>query len=157
MNAHEWLRGSALDLHPVNALHSDDLHEKDEHLIQRRILTGLLAFNGIGAIAGGFGILTGGAGLPMEMLDGTPFASYTIPGWILLVVVGGSSTLAAAMLWKRWRWANEAAVVAGGLLMGWIVTEFVMIPEGWLPQLLYFAIALSILALGLRGYREDNH
>lgn len=100
-------------------------------------------------------MLIGDIGLPPEYLDGTPFGDYTIPAVILGVAVGGTSLAAAWSLWKRKPVAGEASIVAGAVLLGWIVTEFVMIPQGWLPQLLYFVIALAILRLGWQR-REDR-
>jgi hypothetical protein len=120
--------------------------------IAHRTLAGLLAFNGIGALFGGVGLLTGTLGMPLSLLDGTVFDSYMIPGWILLIIVGGSSTLASVMVWKNLRNAGEAAIVAGLILLGWIVTEFVLIPEGWAFQSIYILIGLAILLLGIKAY-----
>lgn len=114
----------------------------------RRWLIGLLLFNGVGAVFGGIGLLVDTFNMPVDLLDGTPFADYTIPGWILLLTVGGSSLSAAFMLWLRKRYAALAGIVAGVVLLGWIVVEFVMIPEGWVPQLLFLAISFAIIRLG---------
>src|SRR5690625_2151074 len=114
----------------------------------RKSLIGLLLFNGIGALIGGVGLLADLFGMPLDPLEGTPFTDYTIPGWILLVAVGGSSLGAALALGMRLRYADLATLLAGVVLLGWIVTEFVMIPEGWAPQLLFFIIALAIIRLG---------
>jgi hypothetical protein len=118
------------------------------------LLIGLLLFNGVGAVGGGIALMRGNIGLPLRLIDGTPFDDYTIPAWILTVVVGGTSLGAAWLVWRRSQWASVASIVAGGALLGWIVTEFVMIPEAWAPQLLYFLIALAILCLGWRMHRE---
>lgn len=116
----------------------------------RRALLGLLLFNGIGAVGGGVAMLVGDIGLPLDLLNGTPFTSYTMPAWILTIAVGGTSLAAAFSVWKRWRHAGEASIVAGAVLLGWIVTEFLMIPEAWIPQLLFFLISLTVLWLGWR-------
>jgi hypothetical protein len=121
-----------------------------------RLLRGLLLFNGVGAVGGGVAMLVTDIGLPLELLDGTPFTDYTIPAWILTVVVGGTSLAAAIAVWKRWRLAGEASILAGAVLLGWIVTEFLMIPQAWIPQLLYFLISLAILWLGWRTQRETQ-
>lgn len=121
-----------------------------------RLLRGLLLFTGVGAVGGGVAMLIGDIGLPLELLDGTPFADYTIPAWILAVVVGGPSLGAAFSLWKKLPHAGDASILAGLALLGWIVTEFVMIPEAWIPQLPYFLIALAILGLGWRTREETG-
>lgn len=117
-----------------------------------RWLAGLLLFNGVGAVGGGIALLTDNIGLPLSLLDGTPFSTYVIPGWILLVVVGGSSIAASFLVWRMSRFSVEASVAAGLILLGWITTEFVMIPGAWMPQLLYFLLAFVIIRLGMRGY-----
>lgn len=120
-----------------------------------RLLQGLLLFNGVGAVGGGEAMLIGDIGFPLDLLEGTPFADYTIPAWILTVVVGGTSLGAAYLLWKTRVFAGEASILAGGALLGWIVTELVMIPEAWIPQLPYFVISLAIMWLGWRLRQES--
>lgn len=119
-----------------------------------RLLAGLLLFNGIGAVGGGIALMTGNIGLPLRLLDGTPFSDYAIPAWILTLVVGGTSLGAAWLLTRRSAWAGAASMVAGSALLGWIVTEFVLIPEGWMLQLPYFLIGLAVLWFGWRTYRD---
>ncbi|HET9919912.1 MAG TPA: hypothetical protein VFQ30_08735 [Ktedonobacteraceae bacterium] len=58
-------------------------------------------FVGLGAVLGGVGLLTGAIPfmiMPVELLQGTPFNSYMIPGLVLLVVVAGSFLFAAATI-----------------------------------------------------------
>ncbi len=50
-------------------------------------------FVGLWAVIGGVGLVTGAIPflqMPIEYLQGTPFSDYTIPGLLLLLVVGGS-------------------------------------------------------------------
>jgi hypothetical protein len=122
----------------------------------RQLLIGLLAFNGIGAVSGGIGLIRGGMGLPLRLLEGTPFSDYMTPGLILALIVGTSSLAAAIAVWKRAETAGLVSIVAGAVLLGWIVTEFVMIPSAWIPQLLFFLIALVILRLGRTLHKERN-
>jgi hypothetical protein len=122
----------------------------------RQLLIGLLAFNGIGAVSGGIGLIRGGMGLPLRLLEGTPFSDYMIPGLILALIVGTSSLAAAIAVGKRAEIAGLVSIVAGEVLLGWIVTEFVMIPSAWILQLLFFLIALVILRLGWTLYKERD-
>jgi len=121
----------------------------------RKWLLGILLFNGIGAVFGGIGLLTDSLGAPATLLAGTPFTDYTIPGWVLLIAVGGTSLGAAFALWKHVRQAALASILAGLVLLGWIIVEFVMIPEGWAPQLLYFMIAVLIIRMGLLMHKAS--
>ncbi len=88
----------------------------------------LLAFNGLG--------------LPRSMLDRSPFDSFLVPGLILAGVVGGSMLLAARLTWFRHPMAPIVSLLAGGILLGWIPVEAVMIQDGRSLQ-----IAVAIYAM----------
>jgi hypothetical protein len=120
----------------------------------RWTLVGLLAFNGIGAIGGGIALINGTIDMPLRLLQGSPFSDYTIPGLILALIVGISSLAAAIVVWKRAEGAALASIAAGAILLGWIVTEFVMIPSAWAPQLLFLLIALVIIRHGWSLHKE---
>ena len=78
------------------------------------VLTGFLAAT---TIAGGIGLLAGAIPLPVEWLHGSPFRSYAIPGLTLLVIVGGSASIATVLLLLRHTRAVIAAVFAGAMIM----------------------------------------
>ena len=54
---------------------------------------------GVGAIFGGYGLLSDAEGLGAKQawLDGSVFPDYTVPGLFLLVVIGGGMLTAAAI------------------------------------------------------------
>jgi hypothetical protein len=67
-----------------------------------RSLVVVAVFNALSAISGGIAILaTVGLGMPLSMLADSPFGSFTGPGWILLVVVGGTQTASSVLLLLR--------------------------------------------------------
>jgi hypothetical protein len=110
------------------------------------------AFNTASAIAGGIGILvTGGLGMPERLLANGPFTSFTLPGFILLIVVGGTQLVSTWLLLAK----NESALVwtavAGCGLVIWIFVETGIIAGlSWL-QVLYFmtggAQLIAVIAL----------
>jgi hypothetical protein len=126
-----------------------------------RIAIGLLeAFIALSAIGGGIVLLggtyqhgvlieAGGRGrFPLEWLLNTPFSDYTIPALILAIVVGGSSLIAAGLIFTG-RAAGVLASIAAGLIMaGFIVGEVVMLRQGisWIEGL-YFGLGLLVSAL----------
>jgi hypothetical protein len=63
------------------------------HKGRRIALFVIEAFIGVTAIQGGIGLLRGTFDqvLRVAWLAGTPFSDYTIPGLVLLMVVGGSA------------------------------------------------------------------
>lgn len=97
----------------------------------------LLAFNGLG--------------IPRSTLDRSPFDSFLVPGLVLAGVVGGSMLLAARLTWFRHPMAPMVSLLAGGILLGWILVEAVMIQDGRSLQIAVaiYAVVVIRLASGL--------
>jgi len=128
------------------------------HRAVRWALVVVSAFNALSAIGGGTAILaTGGLGMPLSMLSSGPFSSFTGPGLILLIVIGGTQTVAAVLLLHRRPSALAWAAVAGFGMIIWIFVETGIIAGmSWL-QVLYFAtgvlqLALVLALLGVVGW-----
>src|SRR5688572_1397971 len=83
----------------------------------RAALVAVSGFSAVNAVAGGIGLLVNGLGVPREQLQGTPFDSFTVPGLLLAIVVGGSMAVATACSWRKVPWAGNAAVVAGSVML----------------------------------------
>lgn len=101
----------------------------------RRSARGVVAVTelvvGAGAIFGGYSLLSDaeGLGAKQSWLAGTPFPDYTIPGLVLLVVIGGGMLSAAIVTILAERFAARAAGLMAVLLLAWGATETVTI--GW--------------------------
>jgi hypothetical protein len=101
--------------------------------------------------------------MPLEMLAGSPFASYLIPGLILCIVLGLGAffVLACLLILPDWGWAQRlnpfktqhwtwAASAAFGIaLMIWITVQVLMMGLGAWLQPFYFGVGLAILLLTL--------
>ena len=87
------------------------------------------AFAAVSAVGGGIALATGleGDRFPTDLLAGTPFRSYVIPGLILAGVVGGSATVAAAATLHSSQAGARASTLAGAVMMGWIVGEVLIL------------------------------
>jgi hypothetical protein len=116
----------------------------------------LTAIQAIGAIAGGIGLVRDpidNIGMPLSMLEGSPFRDYLVPGLILLVVVGLFALLVFAGLLRRWRPAWWLSLASGGGLVIWTVTEIGLL--GYLPgagiglQSFMAALGVAIVVLTL--------
>jgi len=93
-----------------------------------------LCIQALGAIGGGVGLVQDpveNIGMPLSMLDGSPFSDFLVPGLILLIVVGLPPLVAVYGLAGRRRWGRWFAIVAGAGLVIWIITEVVLL--GYLP------------------------
>jgi hypothetical protein len=120
--------------------------------LSRRILLILLdAFLALTATAGGIGLVGGGAAPPLEMLQGSPFRSFVIPGLALLILVGGSGLAATILTFYRHQWGAPVSAIAGVMIMGFEIVEVMVIgsPMGLARtlQIFYFAVGLCMVAL----------
>ncbi len=116
-------------------------------------LGSLQAFIGLGALGGGFMLVkdpSGSAlGVPLSLLEGSPFTDFLIPGIFLLVVNGIGSMIGAGLSFTRKRYAQEIAIVLGVILVAWIVIQVVIIRSfSWL-HILYFILGVVELVIGL--------
>jgi hypothetical protein len=89
----------------------------------RYLLGGLLAFGALNAVAGGYYGLSGAEGVPLELLEGSPFRSYYVPSLVLFVVVGGSFLFAAIAVFAGSCIARVSALSAGAVVLVWIVAQ----------------------------------
>ena len=96
----------------------------------------LLAIQAIGATAGGIGLVQDpidNIGMSLDLLEGSPFDDYLIPGLILLIVVGLLPFVVLYGLARRRTWGWWLAVAAGAGLIIWIITEVALL--GYLPDI----------------------
>lgn len=110
------------------------------------------AFVALTAIGGGIALVTGleAQRFSLEMLQRTPFSSYTVPGLLLAVVVGGSAALATVATLVG-RAGGFFSLVAGIVLSGWIVGEVLVFKHPSRPdatEAIYFALGLAMVVLG---------
>ncbi len=122
----------------------------------------LMGFQGLSGLAGGFGLISDPTGqslrIPLAWLQGSPFSDYSIPGWILLTVLGVFPLIVLVALLKKTRWSWYGALLVGLALVIWIGVEIAIIGYQTDPplQLIYGVLGLLILALAslpaLRDY-----
>ncbi len=118
-----------------------------------RIALGLLqVFIALGAMAGGFVLLRdpsgSGMGLPVEMLEGSVFPDFYVPGLFLFTVNGLGSMLGAFLSFTKNGYAGPAAIALGLILVAWIVIQVSIIREMHWLHALYCALGLVELVLG---------
>jgi hypothetical protein len=111
-------------------------------------------FVAVTAVGGGIALLSGleANRFPADWLQRTPFSTYAIPGLILAGVVGGSAAIAAAAALLSPRAGRLASLLAGVVLMGWIVGEVLLLKQPAAPtwaEIFYFTVGLVMAVLGL--------
>ena len=128
--------------------------------MKTRVWTGLgvlQAFIGIGAVAGGLGLMLnpsgGSLGLPLELLEKTPFSTYLVPGLVLFTVNGLGNLAGAGASFTRRRFAGEIAMALGAFLVAWILIQvYWMSGFHWLHWL-YLGLGIVGAALGWSVWR----
>ncbi|MFE3999500.1 hypothetical protein ACFX43_11970 [Nocardioides sp. YIM B13467] len=111
-----------------------------------KILLGLLLFNGLSATAGGLALMTDWIPEQASWVQDTDFPSNYFPGVILMAVVGGSSLIAAAALAKRSPGWQLASIVAGTIMVVWIIGEVASIRGFHVLQVIYLVTGALVVA-----------
>jgi hypothetical protein len=116
-----------------------------------RILFGLLLFNGISAVGGGFALMTGVIPRQPLWIQHTDFGSLYLPGVILMAIVGGSSLLAALAMMKRASGWQLCSLLSGLVMLFWIVGEIASIRAFHFLQVIYLVTGGLVLWFTPRG------
>jgi hypothetical protein len=133
----------------------------------RNILIFLLGFLGLGALGGGGVLILSPSGemigMPLKMIQSSPFSSFLIPGIILFVVLGLMPILIIYALIRKpkWRlpeyfnifndmhWAWTYTIYTSFALIIWIQTEEIYLKSVHWSHSLYMGVALVILFVTL--------
>jgi hypothetical protein len=119
----------------------------------RIVLIVLTIFLALSAFAGGIQLIEGAYAPPANLLAGSPFDSYVIPGLALGLIVGGSALFAAVFLIRKSRFALLASVAAGLIIMFFEFVEVLVIgsPAGpaFILQVFYFGLGIVIAVVSL--------
>jgi hypothetical protein len=129
------------------------------HPVMRSVLFVLAAFVAVTTLIGAITVVPT---LPLEWLEGSPFADYTIPA-IALAGVGIVAAIAALAVAIRPEVAGALAMLAGALMIAFEIVEIVAVglaivehgadePVAWL-QVVYIAVGLAQVALGFALWR----
>ena len=122
---------------------------------QSKILLALLLFNGVSATFGGLALMTNWIPEQASWVRHTDFPSNYLPGVILMAVVGGSSLIAAAALVKRSDGWQLASIVAGTIMVFWIIGEVASIRDFHFLQVVY--LVTGALVVGRTPARRTEH
>ncbi len=145
----------------------------------RNIHLFLLGFLGVSALGGGglliispSGKLSGG--LPLSILQNSPFDSFLIPGMILFVILGLVPILIFALLkkpasplaghlnlFKDMHWSWSYSIYVAFALIVWIQVETIYVQGvGWL-QTFYMLLSIPLILVALlpqvrKQYRNET-
>lgn len=117
---------------------------------RERTLLGLLLFNVVSAVGGGLALMLEWIPEQASWVRETDFESNYFPGVILLAVVGGSSVVAAVAMFKDSDGWPLAAIVAGTIMVFWIVGEVASIRAFHFLQVIY-AVTGALVVVATPG------
>ena len=148
--------------------------------ITRNLLIVLLAFLGLGAIGGGAVLIVSPSGkligMPLAILNPSPFSNFLIPGIILFFVLGIIPMLLIIALLKKptsklaerfnycadMHWAWTYSIYIAFILIFWIQIEMVLLNAvSWLHTF-YMLLAVVIIFVALLPqvrnlYKKENN
>ncbi len=123
------------------------------------ILIVLTIFLALTTIAGGIALMANIISMPVSLLQGSVFGSYTIPGLALAVLVGGGAVFAAVLLLRRSRFGLLFATTAGVMIMFFEFVEMLVIgsPAGIARtlQVFYFGLGTLIVVASMGSWFLD--
>jgi hypothetical protein len=85
-----------------------------------------------------------------------PFHSFVLGGVALTCIVALPMTAAAISSWRGTRGAGRIVVVAGALLVGWIIGEVVIVRIYFWLQPACLGYGLVLMLLGARARRKEQ-
>jgi hypothetical protein len=126
------------------------------------VLTLCLVFLAVGALYGGFMLLSDVSGgalqIPQEWLAGSIFPNYFVPGLFLFTVFGLGSLVVLFGLWVRPQWAWLATLLLGAALVIWIFVQYLSINHYHPLQIVMLLLGVFIVVLDLLpGMRRYHH
>ena len=129
----------------------------EDQLNMNRILTSLgviQAFVCLGAFPAGLLMMLypdgSGLGIPLYLLEGSPFVDYAVPGFFLFLINGLFQGIGAVVSFKKKPYAGNFGFGLGILLMLWITIQVYFIGLISFLQPLYFGVGLAESILGVR-------
>jgi len=118
----------------------------------------LLLFLGFGGLYGALILISDPSGgkfdWSLELLNGTPFNSYLLPGIVLLIANGIFPLCVAVIILLKKKFAHKLIFFQGAVLILWLTVQLLINPEFFLPLTHYptyfTGILLVIISLLLR-------
>jgi hypothetical protein len=113
----------------------------------------LTLFLAITALLGGLALTANFYTPPVELLQGSPFKNYTLPGLALALIVGGSALCSFILLLRKNKFAVLSASVVGVIIMFFEFVEVMVIGSTLGPafflQVIYFGLGIIIMMASL--------
>lgn len=93
---------------------------------------------------------------PLDMLNGSPFNDFLIPGIILLLVNGIGQLIAGILTFRKNPFSELIGFIFGIGLMIWIFVQVNMIGGGNILQYVYFFVGVAETSLAFLLFLLNN-
>ena len=114
---------------------------------------------GVGALGAGQALIRDRSGESMTFetawLKGSPFNDYLVPGLFLFFIHGGLNLAAAYGLVRTRQWAPAVSLLAGVMLVAWILIQWAIIGYRHWTQWMWLVTFTTMLGLALSGGVTD--
>jgi len=116
----------------------------------------------INAIGGGLFLIIDPSGkaiqIPLDLLEGTPFTNYLIPGLVLFFAIGILSSVVAVLTILKKKYYPWFIILQGFILIGWLTIELILNMEFFSPVLHYtlYTIGILLIVFGLIIKHKGN-
>lgn len=101
------------------------------------------------AVYGGIGLVVNGMGMPDAWLEHLPVDTWVLPGVALVLTVAVPQALAAVEVWRAGERAPLVGVLAGAVLVLWILVQLLLLRRYFFLQPVIAGLGLVEVALGL--------
>jgi hypothetical protein len=102
-------------------------------------------FLAVSTILGGIGLMANIFQMPLELLEGSIFKNYTVPGLALAFIAGGSALFATVLLFRKSSYALLSSTTAGVIIMFF---EFIEVLVIGMPDKISLAMQVFYFCLG---------
>lgn len=126
-------------------------------IILRSAAVLLILFNGIGALFGGWNLMTHTDGSTLQLsthwLEHTPFKNYFVPGLILFIANGLLSVFTLTALLFNIKKYELLIAGQGVILTGWILIQVILIRTFHLFHLILGTVGITLFISGYLLWR----
>jgi len=122
----------------------------------------LLLFLGFGGVYGALMLISDPSGgkfeWSLDLLNGTPFNSFLIPGIVLLIANGLFPIFVAVITVLKKSYTQTLILFQGVLVIIWLSVQLLLNPDFFLPETHYpsYSIGILLVIIGLVLHRQNK-
>lgn len=132
----------------------------------RQLCIALLIVTAIAAFIGGYLFMNDPSGRSVQLnylydLDGTPFKDFSLPGLLLIIIIGLGCVIAATATLLRNKRYPVFIIIEGALLLIWVLADAFVFKQITVLQTIFGLDAVALILFGnlIRKYllKEVHH